>query len=120
MRQRGRQEFIWGISESGTAPASLATENSIEVLYDMIQEDYTMEVAIPYFKSRQEAAAYLQGLLDAFAAWIRARGEDPDAQMPANGLFSHAERFSSPHEAYLYLKVIVAGYAAESEKEPIQ
>ena len=111
-------EFIWGVKSGDDftgAEANLWTNNDIALIYNMVNDDYYVDVEVYPFQNREEEKEYLQDLLKHFAEWTRQRGDDPDAPAPLHVLFSPVDRFASPYDAYLHFKALVLGFCAEGD-----
>lgn len=109
-------EFIWGVKSgddcTGLKP-NLWTNNDLALIYDMINDDFYVDMEVYHFRERKHEKEYLQELLRQFTDWIRQRGEDPDAPIPLHVISPATDRFETPYEAYLHFKALVAGFCAE-------
>lgn len=65
-----RFKYVWGVSGPDTEP-SLYTINDIDIVYDVYDEVYMLELETAYFfKTKKDECEYLVNLLRKLAEWM--------------------------------------------------
>lgn len=116
-------EHIWGVKsydDLSGSECNLWTMNDIEVVFWKETGEYSVDIETIYaFESQEDAAKYLQRLLDAFTAWMQEKGYKTDAPPSLYGAFAArgSLHFKSIEDAYMDFKLRVKGFCAQVGEE---